>query len=399
MKLKKPDKNAWILLTDGTNLFDTEVRTGVMQFAKELGYHRIRLVNEEDLEAHYLSSDLFRRGGLGIISHMRQPRMLKAVRKYRIPVVLLGEESVAEWRKAIGGPVTICSVDNRGIGQMAADYLYEQHRFRSFVFAELCHAAQAVWWSDLRYRAFVETLADHGFADEVPRIVVSENAPDVDERRFLDLVRGLPKPVAVFCCNDRAARDVVNFCGTAKLHVPDDVAVLGVDNEVEICEHAPTGISSIRVEHVRLGRTAFRSLLHQMSGEPSRDRVILCPPIRVVERGSTRRSAVADRFVAKALDFIANARLETLDAKAVVKASGSSRSYLTRRFRAETGRTILEAIHLRMMEAVKRELLDTDKTVAQIAGEVGFVSASGLCAVFRRLNGCSMSEFRASRRL
>jgi LacI family transcriptional regulator len=82
---------------------------------------------------------------------------------------------------------------------------------------------------------------------------------------------------------------------------------------------------------------------------------------------------------------------------AVVKACGASRSYLEKRFRAETGRTILDAIHRRTMEDVKHLLLDTDKSVAVIAQETGFPSASGLCSMFRRLTGQSTSEFRATR--
>ena len=114
-------KQAWILITDGTNVFDSEVRSGAMQLAKEIGVSRIRLVNEVVLENDYLGSRLFREGPVGIISHVRLASLQKAIRRHRIPAVLLGEESVAEWRKVIGGAVTVCSVDNRSIGQMAAD--------------------------------------------------------------------------------------------------------------------------------------------------------------------------------------------------------------------------------------------------------------------------------------
>ena len=392
-------KNAWILITDGTNVFDTEVRTGAMQLAKELGFSHIRLVNEEELEAHYLDSKLFASGRVGVISHAHFPSILKAIRHHRIPAVLLGEESVTEWRKAIGGPVTVCSVDNRGIGQMAADYFFEQGRFASFAFADVAPSPFTSWWSDPRYTAFRKTLEEHGFTGEVPRIAVNLAAPNEDARRFADFIRKLPRPSAVFCCNDRIARDVFNFCEDARLHIPDDVAVLGVDNEAEVCESTPTGISSIKVEHIRLGRTAFRSLLHQLEGEPARNQDILCPPIRVIERGSTRRSTPTDRFVSKAVDYIASARLDALNAKSVIAASGASRSYLTKRFRNETGRTILEAIHLRFMNEVKRALSETDKPIALIAEETGFSSASGLCSLFHRKFGISMSAFRDQMRM
>lgn len=392
-------KKTWILLTDGTNVFDSEVRTGIMQLARELGFTRIRLVNEESLKAHYLGSELFRKGPVGLISHVRVKSILKAIRDFRIPAVLLGEESVHEWRKAIGSPVSVCSVDNRAIGQMAADYLFEQTRFASFAFAETAPSPDTTWWSEPRYEAFRETLAEHGHVGDVVRLIAHDRDPASDERRFVAAVRGLPRPVALFCSNDRVACDVVNFCAAARLHVPDDVAVLGVDNEAEICESATTPISSIKVEHVRLGRTAFRVLVRQLGGLAAKDRDILCPPIRVIERESTRRAKPANPFVAKAQAFIATARLASLNAQAVIAASGTSRSYLTKRFHAETGRTVLEAIHARLMKEVKRELAETEKPVAQIAEEAGYASASGLCAVFRRLNGTSMGEFRARSRL
>ncbi|MGN0854286.1 MAG: substrate-binding domain-containing protein [Kiritimatiellia bacterium] len=399
MKVNRIAKKAWILLTDGTNVFDSEVRSGIMQLAQELGFRRIRLVSEDELAAHYLNSSLFRKGLVGIVSHVRLPSIQNAIRKYRIPAVLLGEESVAEWRKAIGGPVTVCSVDNRGIGQLAADYLFEQGRFATYAFADIGFSRHTDWWSNPRYEAYRDTLAEHGYRHEVPRVSVLVDAPDVNEQAFLKFIRPLARPVAFFCCNDRAARDVINFCAAARLHVPEDVAVLGVDNEEEICTRAPTEISSIKVEHVRLGRTAFRTLVHQLEGEPPRDKIILCPPIRVIERASTRHLTVTNRYVAKAIDFIATAHPATLNANSVIAASGVSRSYLAQRFRAETGRTILDAIHIRVMKDVKRELLETEKPVAQIAEELGFSSVSCLCTVFRRLNGLSMSAFRATRRL
>ncbi|MGN0854546.1 MAG: substrate-binding domain-containing protein [Kiritimatiellia bacterium] len=389
-------KKAWLLITDGTNVFDSEVRTGAMQLAYELGFSRIRLINEKELETNYLKNKLFREGRVGIISHVRLGSIQKAIRKYHVPAVLLGEESVTEWRRAIGGAITVCSVDNRGIGQMAADYLFEQHRYASFAFADAGRSVHTTWWCDPRYESFRDTLFEHGYAGKVPRFSVLVKSPDVNEREFVLFIRKLPKPVAFFCCNDRAARDVINFCAAARLHVPDEVAVLGVDNETEVCESSPTEISSIKVEHTRLGRTALRTLVHQLEGECARDRVILCPPVRVIERASTRRAAITDKFVARAIDFIATSHLSRLNSKAVVAASGASRSYLLRRFRAETGRSILEAIHVRMIKEVKRELLDTGKPVAQIASELGFSSTSGLCSVFRRLTGYSMSGFRAT---
>lgn len=399
MNKRVSSKDYWILLTDGTNAFDSGVRAGVMQIAREIGISRIRLVNEDSLENIYIKSELFKTGRLAVISHMRSEPLLAALRAHRVPAVLLAEESVQEWRQAIGKPIAVCSVDNRAIGSMAADYLYEQERFRSFLFAGIGDNENVQWWQGPRYKAFADTLREHGYEGEIPQIATMQSSPEIDERNFIEVIKRLERPIGVFCCNDFVARDTINFCESARFSVPGDVAVLGVDDEREICENAPILISSIKVEHVRLGRTALKMLLRQIEGEPPCDRVILCPPVRVVERDSTRRSEINNLAVARALSFIERSPPSILDIPSVVKASGASRSYLSKHFRTHVGRTILEAINDRIMREVKCQLLDSDKTIAEIAEAVGFASSSGLCTVFRRLNGISMREFRAQRKV
>ena len=401
----KPEnaKDIWFILPDGTNIFDAEFRAGALSVARELALPKVRLANEDLLEQSYqFDSESGKRKGkfdgrLAVIAHVRKPALLKALGTSNTPLVLLGEEAVDDWRKAFGGPVTVCSVDNESIGQMAADYLYEQGRYASFLYAEGATDDFYQWWTARRYNSFVDTLREHGYMGEVPRVPVLDSAPSNDVKNFLEAIKSLPRPIAVFACNDRAAREVVSFCHVADLHVPDDVAILGVDDEKVVCESSPVPISSIKIEHYRLGRTAMHLILRMLEGGPRRDKVILCPPVRVIERSTTRRGTPRDQFVAGAVDFIRTARLETLNVTAVVKACGSSRSYLEKRFKAETGRTILNAIHRRTLEEVKRLLLDTEKPISQIAQETGFPSASGLCSMFRRLTGQSTSEFRASR--
>ena len=397
--MKKPAdiKDVWFILPDGTNIFDSEFRAGALSVARELALPKVRLSNETLLLKKFGIEKGGRNSAMAVIAHVRKPALLKAFGKSGVPLVLLGEEAVDDWRKAFGGPITVCSVDNESLAQMAADYLFEQGRFASYVYADGASDQFYQWWTARRYNSFVDTLREHGYAGEVPRVPVMNSSTQADADNFLKAIEKLPRPIAVFACNDRAAREVVSFCHVANIHIPDDVAILGVDNETDVCESSPVPISSIKIEHYRLGRTAMHYILRMLEGGPRRDKVILCPPVRVIERASTKRIAPSDKFVANAVNFIRTARLDTLDVSSVVKACGASRSYLEKRFKAETGRTILDAIHRRTMEDVKRLLLDTDKSVAVIAQETGFPSASGLCSMFRRLTGQSTSEFRASR--
>lgn len=400
MQTNRNPRTQWVAITDGTNIFDTEFRVGALELAHERGFHNIRLLrNEAIMEEGFLRSAMFADGSAGIICHVTDLAALRVAAKVGMPVILLGEESVEEWRKAAGGTVTVCSVDNEGVGQMAADYLFGQRRFKSFVYACFAADEECDWWSERRYRAFADTLVEHGHRDKVPRIPVVASTPDADAARFLDALKDLPRPIAIFACNDRVAKDVVDFLDLGSIRMPNEVAVLGVDDERDICETAVAKISSIKIEHRRLGRTAMTLMLNMLHGGERRDKTILCPAVRVIERESTRRLAPANPHVAAALDFIRTTDIRKLSVESVARACGTSHSYLAKNFKRETGLTVMDAIHEKIVNETKRLLSETDVPVAEIADEMGFSSASGLCALFKRKTGTAMSEFRQRKAL
>ena len=135
--MKKPAdiKDVWFILPDGTNIFDSEFRAGALSVARELALPKVRLSNETLLLKKFSIEKSGKNSAMAVIAHVRKPALLKAFGKSGIPLVLLGEEAVEDWRKAFGGPITVCSVDNESIGQMAADYLHEQGRFASYIYA------------------------------------------------------------------------------------------------------------------------------------------------------------------------------------------------------------------------------------------------------------------------
>jgi LacI family transcriptional regulator len=399
MKPTTDPHDVWIVLTDGDNVFDAEFRTGALAFAHEQGLFRIRLASEWSGLGALMASPFAKSGRLAVITHATEDATLKALAKADIPSILLGAADEPHWRKILKKPVTVCSVDNQAVGRMAADYLYGQNRYASYVYTDGSSFESWQWWTRSRYEAFVETLAEHGFTDPVPHFAFYSKSPDDDALALVRLIRTLPQPVAVFACNDRIAAETVAACTIGGLHVPDDVAVIGVDNEIPVCESAPTAISSIKIEHQRLGRTAMNLMMHMIKTGQRRDSTILCPPVRVIERDSTKRTVPNDRFVAKAVEYIRVAAPSSLDVTSAVRASGASRSYLEKRFRADTGRSIIAAIHARLLGDVKRLLLDTDRSVSFIAAEAGFPSPSALCALFKREIGMTPNEFRASRRV
>lgn len=391
MNKSRNPKDFWITITDGNNLFDAEFRAGAMARASELGLNRIRIEGCETILANLESSKALRESNLAIICHLRDKKLLDFIKQYNIPAILLGfsQHNAEEYI------IPSCSTNNEAIAQIAADYFYEQNRFASYVYVDAFTSPDWDWWTKIRRESFQRTLQEHGFNDSVYHLNLLDLPPQDDAKRFLNNIKDIPRPIAIFACNDRVAREIVTFCDIGSLHVPDDIAVLGVDDEVCICENAPTSISSIKIEHHRLGRIAI-NLMHEMieSGNYNVNRRILCPPVRVVERNSTSRQEPKDHHVARALNYIRTAHIDLLNVENIVIASGSSRSYLQKHFKNETGRTILGAIHNRLLEDVKRMLEGTNKPISEIAAITGLVSFSSLCTLFKRKYGISMKEYR-----
>lgn len=389
--------DAWVVLPSGTNAFDTAIRQGAAEYALEHDFNRLRLADETALLTLLHTTTAFRDRAIALIAHIRAPELLKAVRRHRIPSILLGEEDVAHWRKQLGGSCTVCSIDNESIGVFAANYLAGLKRFRSYVYADGADDEIWRWWCQRRFDGFANTLRENHQPEPV-RCSFLNRTPLDDVQAFVSLIKTLPGPVAVFACNDQVAREVMTACQLAKIPVPDEVAILGVDDDDSLCKTAPIPLSSIRADQVRLGRLAMAIILRKMEGFDDRNRTILCPPLRIVERTSTRISHASDSAVERARAFIASAKPRTITINQVIAASGASRNYLLRHFRRETGQTVLKAIQSRALDAVRTQLLDTDLTNTVIANKNGFSSLAMLCTLFHRRFGMTMKEYRRRHR-
>ena len=391
MNKSRNPKDFWIAITDGNNLFDTELRSGAMARAAELGLSKIRIEGCETILNDLKNSENLKNSDLAIICHLKQIELLEYIEKYNIPAILLGNIQT----KIKDRSVPSCTINNEAIAQVAADYFYEQGRFASYVYIDAINRSDWDWWSKLRHDSFKETLREHGYNGPIYHFNLLDLPPEDDGKRFLKNIKDIPRPIAVFACNDRIAREVITFCEIGSLHIPDDIAILGVDDETSICESAATTISSIKIEHHRLGRIAINLLCEMIEkGDYNVDKSIMCPPIRIVERDSTMRQAPKDKHVERALTYIRTTHISFLNVDNVVIASGASRSYLQNRFKKETGRTILSAIHNRLLEEVKRMLESSNKSISEIAGITGLVSYSSLCTLFKRKYGISMTEYR-----
>ncbi|MBP5542541.1 MAG: DNA-binding transcriptional regulator [Kiritimatiellae bacterium] len=287
--------------------------------------------------------------------------------------------------------------DSRAIGALAARY-YMARGYRHFAFVgEL----QGKPWSVERRDGFVDTLAAAGHTCAVhDSFTARERRSWHDDReRLIAFLRNLPKPTAVFAPMDARARRVLEACAVAGLRVPDEIAVLGVDNDPLLCESTIPTLSSIHTGGFRRGQIAAEMLDDLMHGREPRERAVSLPPISIATRGSTGYAAMSDPSISKAIAFIRrHAASGGIDVGDIVRAAGCSRRYLELRFRSRIGHSIRDELMQGRIDYVKSLLSSTNLSIGEITERAGFVRDSHLGLLFRKATGMTMLQWRRENR-
>lgn len=327
----------------------------------------------------------------GVVGHVFDPQLAEALQQWGGPFV-----NTTLTLPDISVPTV--DADQRAVGEMAADYLIGLG-FRQFGFFGNSWAL----FSKQREQGFREGLKRAGFEptacyeDYLPMRPASASWVAA-EASLADWLRSLPKPAAVFCCHDVPARDVAEACTMLGLKVPEEVAILGVDNDRFECEITRPTLSSIALPMREIGRQAA-SLLQQGLSTPLRaETVVAIPPVHVVARRSTELRAIRDPSVRRALGFLQDHYTDSIGVEETARAAGLSRRQLERRFREALGRTILSEIHRLRVDAAMRLLAETDLKIEAVATRAGFSSARQMAEVFRRLLGKAPSVCRREAR-
>jgi LacI family transcriptional regulator len=288
--------------------------------------------------------------------------------------------------------------DSRAIGALAASY-YLKRGYKSFAYVG---ETSGWFWNAERRAGFEEALAQAGFkCAAYDRFTKRERRSWTVERpRMERFLLSLPRPTAVFAAMDGRARHVVNLCADIGLRVPEDIAVLGVDNDPLLCGSTVPPLSSIRTGGYRRGQTAAAMLDALMQGRPVEKRSVVQEPISVVTRGSTGYDAMSDLYVARAVKFMRDriGNGEVIDVADIVREAHCSRRYLERHFRAGLGRSVHDELMQARLERVKTLLEETTLPIGEISAEVGYSRPSRLAAMFRRETGTTMRQWRQEHR-
>jgi LacI family transcriptional regulator len=252
------------------------------------------------------------------------------------------------------------------------------------------------FWSDERERGFVSALSLNGRACRVFSARPSAADPTRYQRELRSFLSELPKPCALFAANDDVAAEVLTAAAFAGVKVPDDLAVVGVDDSRAICEHTVPTLSSVKPDFRRGGELAALLLAARLRDKAafkgSRRRTF--GPLQVVRRASTRRLAAHDGAVSDALDLIRCEACSGLSARDVLKRFPCSRRQAEMRFRKATGRSVLDEIHAVQLDRAKQLLAEGTMPLGAVSDFCGFENPNSLRKFFRKQTGMTMSEWR-----
>jgi LacI family transcriptional regulator len=316
--------------------------------------------------------------GDGIVTRSDDPRL----RRLGIPLVALHD------RRAPDGRVPALLNDNREIGRLAARHLLDRG-FTRLAFV----GPPGEFWSTERRAGAVEV------AREVEIFETGRGSWEVEQRRLTAWLRRLPRPVGLVAANDVYGLRALDACRRAELAVPETVAVVGADDDAELCELSDPPLSSVRFNPERVGFEAAGLLDRLMKGGKGLKRPLRVAPLGVTARMSTDILAVDDEHIARALRYIRGHACEGMSVKDLLREVPLSRRSLEHRFRRLLGRTPKEEVRRLQVERAKSLLAGTDLKIARVSDEAGFHQPAYLSAVFRRSTGLTPAEYRRKARV
>jgi LacI family transcriptional regulator len=322
----------------------------------------------------------------GVISRHTTPGLVQTCAQLKIPLVDLNDTPPFPGVPKI-------RPDNVGIGHYGAEHFAERG-YRHYGFCGFGNAA----WSCERRDGFVEALALAGHTCNVLDVEYpGDLTPFWDTQQTTAIsswLARLPKPIAVMACNDMRALQVISAAQATGLLVPEEVAVLGANNDSIRCELSYPPLSSVATNAFQSGYRAaeiLEAMINRQKPVATDQRI---EALGVVTRPSSDMLAIDDKNVATALSFIRERACKGISVDEVLKHAFASRSQLEKKFRRHLGRSPQAEIRRVQVAKIRQLLLETDYPLKEIAELAGFEHVEYMCVVFKRLTGDSPGGYR-----
>ena len=280
---------------------------------------------------------------------------------------------------------------NDTIGKMAAEHLLDRG-LRHFAYCGF----NDIFWSVERGQSFADRIAKAGFKTQLYKHAKFKGRHLWQNEQLLmaDWLKSLPKPVGLMACNDDRGQQVIDACKMAELPIPDEVAIIAVDNDELVCGLTDPPLTSISLNFQRAGYESAELLDRLIAGEKLSGQSIFVHATHIVTRRSTDLLAIADPEVVKALRFIRARAKEPIQVTDLADVVTVSRRSLERRFRQTIGRSVHAEIRRVRIDQVIRLLLETNLTVSKIALSLGYPGIDHIARDFRREKGISPIAYR-----
>ena len=374
-----------LLLTDFSSGYSRNLLKGIVRYSKEVGnwsfqrmplYYRMLYGENGVVEwAKKWQAD-------AIIAQLTDVN-IELLNDLNIPIIV---QNYRDRNKAVSN----LTGDYFNTGVMAAKFFLNRG-YRNFAF----YGFKGAIWSRERADGYSHEIEKQGY-----KLAVLENDnKDREEWSYNHTVLGnwlqsLPKPVALFACDDHFALQISETCNVYNINVPDDIAILGVDNDDLLCNISDPPLSSIVLDVENGGYNAGK-LLHQLiTKEITEPFNIVVNPLIIERRKSTEKYAVSDKNIRTILNYIEKNYANHLSVEELVKQVPLSRRVLEKKFKEETGESLYQYIQNYRIDQFTRLLITTDYSLFEAALQSGFENYKNVSRIFRKYKALSPAEYR-----
>lgn len=380
LKLHRPRV---LLLSNLGARFEREVAMGIATYAREHTNWRLYSEREPDWEQERQNPPA------GIISFAANPQIEEFALQHKITFVKIADPVPRPGICAV-------AVDERAVGTLAAEY------FLSLGLKHFACVGHGNWpFLAERLGHFARAIEERGVGPVhqfVGRMYDPRERPHF-ERMVEALLLKLPRPCGLLAANDALGVEIIEICQNIGVRVPDDIAIVGVDDDELTCELGKIPLSSVVQPFMRIGYEAGRILDEHIKDATLPPEQLLLPPLKVHPRASSDLIALSDPDVVAALRLINFHLAEPINVAWIVSQLPVARRSLERKFRKLVGRTILEQIHRARLQRAKDLLAESDLSLDMVAQRSGFVNARWLSDCFRKELNTTPTRFRREFRL
>lgn len=320
----------------------------------------------------------------GIIARIPNTAHARKKLPENVPTITIGyREIISELPQIFG--------DSEAIGKMAGEYFLNKG-FRNFGFCGF----DEMHWSRERGKSFKSLIESHGYKTFFYKNLKGSKRKSwhLEQQDIAAWLKTLPRPIGILACNDDRGQHLISACKLAKLKVPDDVAVLGVDNDKFVCGLSLPQLSSVALGTERAGYEAAELLARMMRKKKIIDKNIMVRPTHIADRQSTDMLAVEDEDLSDAINYIQKHTDTETSVDDVISAGVISRRNLERKFKEHLNRTIYDEIKRQRVGRVIAMLLETDLTVVQIGLALKFKDTTHVGRFFKEAMGISPLAYR-----